>query len=77
MTRIGSKELKQIKRGIERVVAFSFFFCFFCSPTRTAKMGQAPNPNFFLRKTRKDDDECQTKQNKRPTLLPRNLKKQP
>ena len=44
MTRIGSKELKQIKRGIERVVAFSFFF--FAS-------GASPKPQFLFEKNQK------------------------
>lgn len=47
MTRIGSKELKQIKRGIERVVAFSFFFASFVRLRELQKWGKPQTPISF------------------------------
>lgn len=52
MTRIGSKELKQIKRGIERVVAFSFFLLLLFAYAN-CKNGASPKPQFLFEKNQK------------------------
>lgn len=47
MTQIGSKEIKRVKRSIERVVAFSFFFASFVRLRELQKWGKPQTPISF------------------------------